>query len=219
MRKLIRALPGPATVCLFALCFVWALASVAQSPQPRAAAAESHEGMAISAQPWLDSSQYKQPFPKHSPFAAGVVAVHVSFRNDSAEALKVGLSRIRLNIRVDESTQQLVPLSAEQVADAAMRPKAKDPTAHRRLPIPLPSSGVKKPNDKNWIEVQTQAQNAAVPTSVIAPHSTVQGLLYFDLQGQVDLFGSARLYLPDITIMGKNQSLTYFEIDLSRPAT
>jgi len=30
---------------------------------------------------------------------------------------------------------------------------------------------------------------------------------------------SARLYIPDIAIMGKNQSLTYFEIDLSRPAS
>jgi len=161
--------------------------------------------MAISAQPWLDAAQYKQPFPKHSPFPAGIVAIHVAFRN-----------RIRLNVRVDENIQQLEPLSAEQVADAALRPKAKDPTAHRRLPIPLPSSGVRKPNDKNWIEVQTQAQNAAVPTSVIAPHSTVQGLLYFDLQNQLDLLDSAHLYLPDIVIMGKNQSLTYFEIDLGR---
>jgi hypothetical protein len=221
MRKLTRALPVALAVSVAVRCFAFAFspAQAQQNVSPRAAAAESHEGMAISAEPWLDSTQYKQPFPKHSPFAAGVVAVHVAFRNDSGEAMKIGLNRIRLNIRVDENTQQLEPLSSEQVADAAMRPKAKDPTAHRRLPVPLPAgSGVKKPNDKNWTEVQTEAQNAAVPTSVIAPHSTVQGLLYFDLQGQLDLFNSAHLYLPDVIIMGKNQSLTYFEIDLSRPA-
>jgi hypothetical protein len=194
----------------------FAVASIGQNSQPRAAANESHEGMAVSAQPWLDAGQYKQPFPKHSPFAGGVLAIHVSFRNDSAEAMKVGLDRIRLTLRVDsENVQQLEPLSADQVADAALRPKAKDPTAHRRFPIPV-GSGVKNAKDKNWTEIQTQAQNAAVPTSVIAPHSTVQGLLYFDVQGQLDLVNSARLYLPDIVIMGKNQALTYFEIDLSR---
>jgi hypothetical protein len=130
--------------------------------------------------------------------------------------MKVTLSRIRLNVRVDsDALQQLQPLSAEQVADAALRPRGKDPTAHRRFPIPV-GSGVKSAKDKNWMEVQTQAQNAAVPTSVVAPHSTVQGLLYFDLQNQLDLMYSARLYVPEITIMGKDQSLTYFEIDLTR---
>jgi hypothetical protein len=188
---------------------------VPQNRPARTAANESHEGMAISAEAWLDAAQYKDPFPKHSPFAAGVVAVHVEFRNDSAEAMKVGLSRIRLNVHVDSETlQQLEPLSSEQVADAAMRPRAKDPTAHRRLPIPV-GSGVKSAKDKNWMEVETQAQNAAVPTSVVAPHSTVRGLLYFDVQGQLELMSSAHLYLPDIVIMGKDQSLTYFEIDLS----
>jgi hypothetical protein len=52
---------------------------------------------------------------------------------------------------------------------------------------------------------------------VIAPHSTVQGLLYFDLQGQFDLLNGARLYVPDVLVMENNRSLTYFEIDLSRP--
>jgi hypothetical protein len=64
--------------------------------------------------------------------------------------------------------------------------------------------------------VQKQAENAAVPSSVVAPHSTVQGLLYFDLQGQFDLLGTARLYVPDVLVLEKNRSLTYFDIDLSR---
>ena len=212
-----RALPALVTLCsAVAFPFISLRGQAEQNGAPRVAANETHEGMAISAEPWLDGAKYKDPFPKHSPFSGGVVAVHVSFRNDSGEAMKVTLSRIRLNVRVDSDTlQQLQPLSADQVADAAMRPKGKDPTAHRRFPIPV-GTGVKTDHDKNWIEVQTQAQNAAIPTSVIAPHSTVQGLLYFDIQGQIDLMFSARLYLPEIVIMGKDQSLTYFEIDLSR---
>jgi len=40
---------------------------------------------------------------------------------------------------------------------------------------------------------------AVVPANVIAPHSTVQGLLYFDLQGQFDLLNAAHLYVPDVS--------------------
>jgi hypothetical protein len=40
-------------------------------------------------------------------------------------------------------------------------------------------------------------------------------LLYFDLQGQFDLLNTAHLYVPDVAIMGKDEGLTYFEIDLS----
>ena len=221
MPKLTRALPAIAPT-VFAACLAAAAFTFAQQQPPpiQAAALESHEGMTVSAKPWLDATLYKQPFPKKSPFAAGLIAVQVTFRNDSDESLKVGLDRIRLTLRIDEDNrQELNPLNAETVAELTLRPRAKDPTAHRRFPISLPSSGVKSPRDKNWTEIQLQAQNAAVPTSVVAAHSSVQGLLYFDLQGQLDMLTSAHLYVPDIAIMGKSQSLTYFEIDLSRPTS
>ena len=218
MLELTRALPAIASA-IFAACLAAAAFTFAQQQPPpiHAAALESHEGMTVSAKPWLDATLYKQPFPKKSPFAAGVLAIQVTFRNDSNESVKVGLERIRLALRIDEDNrQELNPMSAEQVAEATLRPRAKDPTSHRRFPIPT-GSGVKSPRDKNWTEIQLQAQNAGVPTSVVAAHSSVQGLLYFDLQGQLDMLTSAHLYVPDIAIMGKSQSLTYFEIDLSRP--
>jgi hypothetical protein len=178
----------------------------------KTSALESHEGLTISARPWLQAPLYKEKFPKKSPFAAGVLAVQVSFRNDSDQSLKVGLSRIRLTFRVDdENGQELQSLTAAQVANAVLRPGKKDPTA-RRVPLPIPVGSDKS---KDFTELETQAQNAAIPTSVVAAHSTVQGLLYFDLQGQFDLLSTAHLYVPDVAIMGKDEGLTYFEIDLS----
>jgi hypothetical protein len=44
----------------------------------------------------------------------------------------------------------------------------------------------------------------------------VQGLLYFDMQGQFDLLKTAHLYIPDVRSLEKNHTLLYFEIDLSR---
>jgi hypothetical protein len=184
----------------------------------KTASLETHEGLTISAQPWTDAALYKEKFPKKSPFAAGIVAMHVVFRNDSNESMKVSLDHIRLSFQVDEDNrQELQALTPAQVADQVFKPGGKDPSQSRsRIPLPVgvPHSG----NDKHWTELEQQAENAGVPASVIAPHSTVQGLLYFDLQGQFDLLNGARLYVPDVLVMENNRSLTYFEIDLSKPA-
>ncbi len=183
----------------------------------KAASLESHEGLTVSALPWTTASQYKEKFPKKSPFDGGVLAVQVNFRNESDESLRVNLEKIRLNVQIDEDNRQEVPsLTPEQCADAALKPKTKDPTATRgpRLPVPLPSK--KGGRDKHWEELEKEADNAQIPTSVVAPHSTVQGLLYFDLGGQFDLLQTAHLYIPQIAKMNSTGSLTYFDIDLSR---
>jgi hypothetical protein len=207
------------TVCLpFLGLGLAAIPGATQQPASlKTASLQSHEGMTITARPWTDAALYKEKFPKKSPYAAGVIALQVAFRNDSDDSVKVNLDRIRLSVLIDEDNrQELAPLTAGEVADAVLRPAAKAPT-QRRLPFPLPASAPKTGKDKNWTELQTQAQNAAVPTTVVAPHSTVQGLLYFDLQRQFELLNMSHLYIPDIVVMQKNRSLTYFEIDLSRP--
>jgi hypothetical protein len=182
--------------------FALLLAAVPGAPQQptslRTASLQSHEGMTISAQPWTDPALYKEKFPKKSPFSAGLLAVKVAFRNDSDESVKLNLDRIRLTVRIDEDNrQQLEPLTPDQVAFETLSPGRKDPTKSRKK-FPFPTGAPRNSPDKNWAEVQKQAENAAVPSSVVAPHSTVQGLLYFDLQGQFDLLGTARLYVPDL---------------------
>ena len=199
------------------------LAAMPGAPQQpaslRTASLQSHEAMTITAFPWTDPALYKQKFPKKSPFAAGVLAVMVAFRNDSDESVKLNLDRIRLTVRIDEENrQQLEPLTPDQVAYETLAPSRKDPTKSRKK-FPFPTGAPKTTPDKNWFEVQKQAENAAVPSSIVAPHSTVQGLLYFDLQGQFDLLNTAHLYVPDLLVLEKNRSLTYFEIDLSRPGS
>lgn len=196
-----------------------AILGFAQQPASlRAASLEAHEGMTISAQPWTDPSLYKEKFPKKSPFGAGILAVLVTFRNDSNESMKVDLERIRLTVRIDEDNrQQLEPLTPEEVANETLAPSRKDPTARKRFPFP--TGNPKASRDKNWYELQKNAENAAVPSSVIAPHSTVRGLLYFDLQRQFDLLGTAHLYVPNLLVMESGRSLLYFDIDLSRPGS
>jgi hypothetical protein len=201
---------------LVLMAFHLARSEAAAQPQAslKTSALESHEGMTISAQPWTDPALYKEKFHKKSPYAAGIVALQVMFRNDSDDSLKINLERIRLNVTLSEEDRQaLIPLSPEQGADLIMKPGAKNVTRSR---FPIPIGGPKVGHDKKWTEVEEELREAGVRASIVAPHSSVQGLLYFDLQNQVDLLGKARLYVPEIVAIEKNRGLMYFEIDLSQ---
>jgi len=191
--------------------------SAAKPDAARSAVSDSHEGMTIGIEPWTQASRYKEKFPKKSPFAKGIVAMHIRFRNDSDHGVRVNLQSIRLLVQIDEDNrQQLLPLSAEDVADAVLlKDNGKDPTAKRNpLPIPLPGGGVKSQRDTNWTALRDACQNAGVPSSIVAAHETVEGLLYFDLRGELDLLQNAHLYFPNIVSMSDNQPLSYFDIAL-----
>ena len=220
MRNPVIALPCP-LVCALALAGL-AVGGQSQQASLKAASLESHEGLTVSALPWTDPAQYKEKFPKKSPFDKGVVAFHVSFRNDTDHGLKVGLQRIRLLVQLsEENRQELAPLSAEDVADTVMlKNNGKDPTArHLPLPIPIPSTGTKSGRDSKWTAMRDACQNAAVPTGILAAHSTVEGLVYFDIRGELDLLKNAHMYFPNIVSMGDNQPLSYFDIALSHDAS
>jgi hypothetical protein len=201
------------------LLVLWALSVNLTAAQQQAAlktaSLESHEGLTVSALPWTDAALYREKFPKKSPFSAGVLAVQVVFRNDSDESLRVNLDRIRLTVQLDaDNRQEVQSLTADQLADAVLKPAAKDPTARPKLPLPLPSS--KGGRDKHWTELQKEALEAGIPTSVVAAHGSVKGLLYFDLQNQFDLLQTAHLYIPEVVLMQQSRALTYFDIDLGR---
>ena len=209
MRK--AALPASAVALLFYPC-----AAFAQQPRSsvRGSVLDAHEGMTVTAEPWTSPEQYKQSFHKKSPFASGIIAIRVSFRNDTNQSIRIGLSRIRLTLNIDENDrQELQPLSAADVADTVYH--AGDPSSSRArfpLPVPLPKSS----HDKKWNELKQAAEDAGVRAGVIAPHTTAEGLLYFDLRGQFDLLNTAHLYIPDLVALETNHALLYFELDLSR---
>jgi hypothetical protein len=209
VRKLTLMLP------LLASAVLAAQQGASQQPSSlKTASLESHEGLTITARPWTDPALYKEKFHKKSPFDAGIVALQVAFRNDSDDSMKISLERIRLNIAISEEEKQaLEPLSSEQAADVITHPGAKNVTT-RKLPIPL--GGPKIGRDKKWMEVEQEIRNAGVQASVIAPHTTAQGLIYFDLRSQFELLSNAHLYVPEVIAIEKNRGLLYFEIDLGR---
>ena len=211
MRNLLASL-------LWLVAALFAPAQKSPTPQPnsmRFSIVESHEGITIGIDPWTQASRYKEKFQKKSPLSGGVVALRVNFRNDSDESIKIGLQRVRLILVLSEDNrQELAALSADEVADTVMlKENGKDPTA-RRNPLPIPIGKPRPARDANWTTFRDACQNAGLPTSVVAAHSSVEGLVYFDLRGEVQLLQTARLYVPDLATIGSNRPLLYFDIDL-----
>jgi hypothetical protein len=148
------------------------------------------------------------------------VALQMTFQNRSDESIKIDVQSIRLLLLIGEDNrQELSPLTPEDVADAVLLTNnGKDPT-QRRNPLPIPVGKPRPSRDKNWTELKEACQNAAVPSAVVAAHSTLVGLLYFDLRSEWDLLQTAKVYLPNLVSMSTKQQLSYFEIDLSHGAT
>ena len=196
------------------------LLAAQQAPPKRAGIQDSHEGMTVGIDPWTVASRYKEKFPKKSPFSKGVIALQVSFRNDTDESIRIDLAHIRLLVQFSEDEkQELESLSADDVADAVLlKSSGKDPTA-RKLPLPIPIGRSAPSRDKNWTEFRDTCQNAAVPSPIVAAHTTLEGLLYFDLRGEVELLQSSRLYVPNLTMMSTKQPLSYFDIALGSGGT
>jgi len=214
LMKITQCLPHLLFISMAATAVAWPQQPQSSTKPLTTSSLDSHEGLTIAADPWLSGERYKASFPKKSPYAAGILAIKMTLRNDSHESIKVGLEHIRLNLTFDENNRQELPaLSSEQLADAVLHPRVKSPS-RSRLPIPLPSSSGGR--DKNWEQYQRLAEDAGLHSSVVAPHSTIEGLLYFDMQGQFDLIANSRLYIPDLLVLEKNQALMYFDIDLSR---
>ena len=207
-----------AVLTIFLSLFLGGRVAAQQTGSLKSPASDSHEGITISVQPWVRASDYKEKFPKKSPFTGGVAGLHVTIRNNSDESVKVDLQRIRLLLVLgEENRQELVPLSPDDVADAVLLKGTKDPT-QRRNPLPMP---VGKPNptrDKNWTDFKNDCQNASIPSPVVAAHSSVDGLVYFDLRSEWDLLQNAKLYVPNLMSMATNTPLSYFEIDLGHGA-
>lgn len=219
---LMRKLSAPVLLAFLTIFLAPSLAAqpaTQQATPARAAIQDSHEGMTIGIDPWTVASRYKERFPKKSPFSKGVIALQVSFRNDTDESIRIDLPHIRLLLQLNEDErQELEPLTADDVADTVLlKSSGKDPTA-RKLPLPIPIGRSAPSRDKNWTDFRDTCQNAALPSPIVAAHSTMVGLVYFDLRGEVELLQSARLYVPNLTAMSTKQPLSFFDIALGHNA-
>lgn len=192
-------------------------AALAQVRDPAALPAhDAHDDMVIAADPVTDAARSKQLFGKKHPHEAGLVAIELILRNDKSQAVRVNLEEIRLILEPrGGDRQRLRPLSLDEVVAAIVYKELPNPTARRkRLPGRLPLPGEKK--EKEYAQVEAAINARMIEADVVPPRGTIRGMMFFDLGHRFELLRSARLLIPDLTVVPTGQALIFFELDLSK---
>jgi hypothetical protein len=211
MRKWLLALIPGLSLVLLAGCYI----AHAQTDPASLPARDAHQGLLVTVDPYVSADRYKDKFGKHTPYEAGVAALEVYFRNDTAAPLKIDLDTIRLLIAAPgETKQKIEPLTPDYVADLVLLKDKANPR-QRRLPLPLPGGAPKSGKGKEWDAFAGELRSMALSSDVLAPNGMSHGFVYFDVDRQYAWLAGARLQIPDVSSMLDHKALFFFEIDLS----
>src|SRR5579872_1230740 len=63
---------------------------------------DRHDGLDVSADPYIDAERTKKKFGKADPLPAGILAVEVFLRNELDQPIRIDLSTVQLDIRPPE---------------------------------------------------------------------------------------------------------------------
>ena len=203
---------------MFVLSLLLPAGALAQSapPDPMSLKTrDAHDNLTIIADPYLSAARYtKETFGKNSPYAAGMVAIDVYFRNDNDLPIRLNPGTIQLVIsQPDQDRQRLGTLSVEEVADRTLLTANSNVRARRPFPFPNPTSG--PGHNKDWVEMTAGLRSVALGTDILPPHATTHGFLFFDLNHDIGAIRYSHLYIPDLSFMTTNKALFFFEIDLA----
>jgi len=202
---------------ILAIVLLFPLGALAQSapPDPMSLRTrDAHQNLTIVADPYLKAERYtKEVFGKDSPYAAGIIAIDVYFRNDNNVPVRLNPETIQLVIsQPDQERQRIGLLSPEEVADRTLL--TANANVRVRRPFPFPGSSSTTGHSKNWTEMTTALRSVALGTDVLPPHATTHGFLFFDMNHEFGAIRNSHLYIPDLAFMTDNKALFFFEIDL-----
>lgn len=208
----------PSLLLLTLLCVGPALSAQEAPPATPAAppatvpARDHHEGVTVSAEPCIDAAKAEQIFGKQNPYKAGILAVEVSFHNETPQPMRLTMNTIRLEIGAPgEIRDKVESLTPRQVARLIVYPSG-SPNVGSKRRLPTPTSG--PAHDKKVDKLTDELRPFALDADVIPPLATIHGYLFFDLDRDFALVPDAVLYIPDVKIVQGNKPLMFFEIPL-----
>src|SRR5271154_658900 len=212
-------------VTLSFICAAIALDAGAQSSaakDAKAAAAasgpvlahDSHDGLTIQADPYTDRARSKDKFGKADPFPVGILPVEVTFRNATANPIRVDINTIQLEVGLRSGTKQdLDWLAAEDVAALIAHPAGAGAPSRPKVPgLPIPSG------DKKADKLAEILKPLTLDADTIPPNGAVHGFVYFNVNHEMGLADTAVLYIPDAVILPAKKTLMFFEVRLGSPA-
>lgn len=212
---------APLLLAIFPLALCPALnaqlpsSSQASSSKSNSAATDSHQGFAVSADPYTDADRAKKIFGKADPYKAGILAIDVSFKNDLNAPVHVDLSTIRLDVKNSNGEHTNIrALTVPQAAARIAHPKGASTPKPRHFPG-LPGGNLPSKDSKTQ-EMEDKLTPFSLQSDVVPPNGTLHGTVFFDIGGQFDLVAHSSLYVPDVKSVASESSMIYFEVPLGR---
>lgn len=191
-----------------------------QLPQPTAHTAppwvgkDSHQGLTVSADAYFDGDRSKAKFEKADPYKAGLLAIDVSFKNETNIPIHVDLSTLRLDVDSPDGRRfHLPPLSLSEAARQIVHPQGASLPKPRRLPSISPPG-----DDSKTRDVKDKLEPLALQTDVVPPNGAIHGFVFFDVNNHFDAVPNATLYLPDVKSVTSDTEMIYFEVPLGPKA-
>jgi hypothetical protein len=169
---------------------------------------DKHDGMMISADPYVEPERAKEKFGKANPLPLGILPLEVFIQNESSQPIRVNLETVQLQFQLDSGREEVDWLRPEQVANFVAHPKGVAGPTTRRFPIPLPG------RDSKTETLTGILRPLALDADVIPPRSTVHGFLYFNLSRHMALVPKGTLYVPDAVKVPTKEPLMFFEVRL-----
>jgi hypothetical protein len=181
------------------------------SAAPASVPQDRHDGMSITADPYVDPARAKVKFGSANPLEAGILPLEVFLHNETVQPIRVTLDTIQLEVRLPDGSRQDVDwLRPVEVAYLiAHHGGPANPTLRRLpLPIPLPSQ------DKKTEKLAEILRPLALDADIVPPMGIIHGFLYFNLSHDMTLVPKSSLYLPDAVVIPTAKPLMFFEIPL-----
>lgn len=177
---------------------------------------DEHGGMSVSVDAYTDQARAKEKFGKANPLPAGILAVEITIRNDTAQAIHINLTTVQLEVQIRDERQDVDWLTPVEVASAIVHPDGPPPPKQRRVPVvgvPLPSK------DKKVEKLAEILKPLTLDADVVPPMTAIHGFMYFNMSHELTLVPDSSFYLPDAVFLPSNKPLIFFEIPLgSGPA-
>jgi hypothetical protein len=212
-----KTFPLFAVICLLGAAAFGQTSSQGGNPSSVSAAArqllphDRHEGLAITADPYVDIERAKKTFGKANPIPAGILPVEVFLGNETNQPVRVDLSTIQLEVHPPDSNRQDVDsLSPVEVAALIVHPQgAPTPGTRRFPPIGIPST-----KDKKVSSIADILRPLSLDADVVPPMGMIHGFLFFNLSHEMSLADNASLYVPDVVLVPSNKPMMFFEVAL-----
>jgi hypothetical protein len=172
---------------------------------------DRHEGLAVSADTYVDSERAKQKFGKANPVPAGILPIEVFLKNETDQPIRIELTTIQLEVHPPGGNRQDVDsLTPVEVASAIVHPQgAATPGVRRFPPIGIPVSKDKKVDSMTDI-----LRPLALDADVVPPMGMIHGFLFFNVSHEMSLADTASLYVPDVMVAPSNKPMMFFEVAL-----